>query len=126
MPARAYTLDRVLLRIAAGKDYASAEYRKRFEEGVRACHELVDNCKLFRFADVIYTPTSILLCINELNNYAAKAKYMIYYDNTGFEYKSILSRVTLGEKISAEKYTLYVRYITLSPILFFQISKKRK
>ena len=47
-PERGYTLDHTLKRIAKGKK-DHAEYRKRFEEGVRASKEIVDNRKLFFF-----------------------------------------------------------------------------
>ncbi len=37
--------------------------------------------------------------------------YSIYVDHLGFEYKVILTRITIGEKIRTEKYTLYVSLI---------------
>ena len=101
-PERGYTLDRTLARIKKGKKAQLDEYRKRFEEGVRASKDLADTSNLpFPFGDKYFervTDKHLEL-------------YHVHYDDDGFEYKVRLSRVNLrnGGKIMTEKYTLYVR-----------------
>ncbi|TVY82888.1 hypothetical protein LSUE1_G006211, partial [Lachnellula suecica] len=75
---RGYTLDRTIRKAKKGKN-ALAAYREKFEQGVRISKEL---------------------CNSRLNH--------IYYDPDGFEYKIVLTRVTLGEKVTTEKYTLFL------------------
>ncbi|KAE8452538.1 hypothetical protein EG329_000441 [Mollisiaceae sp. DMI_Dod_QoI] len=79
--AAGYTLDRTIKRIRKGKT-DHAEYRRKFEEGVKESKDLCDN-----------------------------RLYHIYYDHTGFEYKVMLTRINLGshsDKPMVEKYTLYL------------------
>jgi hypothetical protein len=91
-----YTLKRVFKRVGAAKD-KQHEYRQKFEDGVNASYELVDNRKLSW--DVGHGPL--------LNSTSGLSH--IYYDETGFEYKIVCTRIKSDGKVKSEKYILYVR-----------------
>ncbi|KUJ15392.1 uncharacterized protein LY89DRAFT_111738 [Mollisia scopiformis] len=79
--ATGYTLDRTIKRMQNGKTN-DISFREKFEDGVRASKELVDN-----------------------------RLWHIYYDREAFEYKVLLTRINFGTqtgKSLIEKYTLYL------------------
>jgi hypothetical protein len=115
-PERGYTLDRTLARIKKGKKAQLDEYRKRFEQGVRASKDLADTSNLpfppRTFGDK---------CFERVTDSHLEL-YHVHYDGDGFEYKAMLTRVNLrnGGKIMTEKYTLYVRSnLSSSPLRHF-------
>ena len=91
-----YTLNRVIQRLRLSKK-KQRNWRNNFEEGVKASKEIIDSSKAyFRRCDGVLTSDQIGL-------------HHIFYDQTGFEYKIVCSRVNEHGSAKVEKYTIYVR-----------------
>lgn len=101
---KGYTLDRTIARLKKGKTDHD-KFRKSFEDGVRASKELCDNSKFDYMTDLKIT----------FADYARfTGLHKIYYDETGFEYKIVLTRLDKSaDRIKCEKYTLFVSFNTL-------------
>ncbi|KAG0645267.1 hypothetical protein D0Z07_8866 [Hyphodiscus hymeniophilus] len=91
-----YTLDSILKRLHQSPA-KQQEYRDRFEKGVKAGNEFVDN-------DL----------------------WHVYYDGTGFEYKVVCHRFPEAGSTMCEKYTIYLFESLPKPCLYMVGAKYSK
>ncbi|KAL3428225.1 hypothetical protein PVAG01_01734 [Phlyctema vagabunda] len=113
LPVTDYKLSRVLKRIRAGQA-AREPHGARFEEGVQVAASIVQNRKN-------PPPARARAKKTWKSAYLQQGLYHVYYDDEGFEYKVVLTK--LHYKGFAEKYTIYLFQSHAIPRLYMCAAK---